>query len=151
MSREYIARTLKKLRENSGYTADQVGRMVGKSGKTVNAWENNRGQPDAELLMQLCDIYGVSDVLAEFQEDKIGNMVLTEKEKILISHYRANPQMQSAVDRLLGIGETKVEKLPDRPTIKMSAAAHGGASTSQELTPEEYENWIKIRDGERPE
>ena len=47
MSRESIAKALKRLREQSGLTADQVGAMVGKSGKTVNAWENNRGQPDA--------------------------------------------------------------------------------------------------------
>ena len=57
--------------------------------------------------------------------------------------------MQSAVDRLLGIGEAKVEKLPDKPTITMSAAAHGGASMSQEITPEEYEQWVKFRDGEQ--
>ena len=68
MSREYIASVLKRLREASGLTADQVGELVGKSGKTVNAWENNRGQPDAEILMLLCEIYGVEDVLATFKE-----------------------------------------------------------------------------------
>lgn len=67
MSREYIAKTLKRLRETSGFTADEVGKIVGKSGKTVNAWENNRGQPDAEMLMLLCDIYKVDNILAEFK------------------------------------------------------------------------------------
>jgi len=51
MSRESIAKALKRLREQSNLTADQVGLLVGKSGKTVNAWENNRGQPDAEILI----------------------------------------------------------------------------------------------------
>lgn len=69
MSRESIAKVLKRLREQSGLTADQVGGMVGKSGKTVNAWENNRGQPDAEILMQLCSIYNVEDILAEFRDE----------------------------------------------------------------------------------
>lgn len=69
MSRESIAKVLKRLREQSGLTADQVGAMVGKSGKTVNAWENNRGQPDAEILMQLCSIYNVEDILAEFRDE----------------------------------------------------------------------------------
>ena len=68
MSREYIAKALKRLRDQSGLTANQVGVLVGKSGKTVNAWENGRGQPDAEILMQLCDIYRVNDILAEFRE-----------------------------------------------------------------------------------
>ena len=68
MSREYIAQKLKELRQKKGLTADEVGKQIGKSGKTVNAWENNRGQPDAEILMLLCEIYGVEDVLATFKE-----------------------------------------------------------------------------------
>ena len=62
--------TLKRLREKSGLTTSQVGELLGKSGKTVNAWEHNHGQPDAEMLMKLCDIYNVKDILAEFRENK---------------------------------------------------------------------------------
>ena len=63
MSRAFIAQKLKELRQKSGLTADEVGKKTGKSGKTVNAWENNRGQPDAEILIALCDIYEVDDIL----------------------------------------------------------------------------------------
>lgn len=104
MSRESIAKALKRLREQSGLTADQVGAMVGKSGKTVNAWENNRGQPDAEILMQLCDIYNVGDILAEFRDESSEvPFALSEKEKAVVLAYRARPDMQGAVDTLLGI------------------------------------------------
>ena len=103
MSRESIAKALKRLREQSGLTADQVGAMVGKSGKTVNAWENNRGQPDAEILMQLCDIYNVGDILAEFRDEASeAPFALSEKEKAVVLAYRARPDMQGAVDTLLG-------------------------------------------------
>ena len=40
MSRETIAKVLRRLRMQSGLTANEVGEMIGKSGKTVNAWEN---------------------------------------------------------------------------------------------------------------
>lgn len=104
MSREHIAKTLKRLREQSGLTADQVGAMLGKSGKTVNAWENCRGQPDAELLMRLCDIYNVKDILAEFRKDPPEeSFALSEKEKAVVLAYRARPEMQNAVDTLLGV------------------------------------------------
>ncbi len=104
MSREYIASVLKRLREKSGLTADQVGEMIGKSGKTVNAWENNRGQPDAEILMQLCSIYNVKNILAEFNPNsEQDDIVLSKHEKALIIAYRSNFAMQSAVDKLLGI------------------------------------------------
>lgn len=68
MSREFIAKALKRMRENQGLTADQVGTMIGRSGKAVNAWENGRGQPDIEMLMLLCKIYKVGNILKEFQE-----------------------------------------------------------------------------------
>lgn len=104
MSRESIAKALKRLRKQSGLTADQVGAMVGKSGKTVNAWENNRGQPDAEILIQLCDIYNVGDILAEFRDGSSdAPFALSEKEKTVILAYRARPDMQAAVDMLLSI------------------------------------------------
>lgn len=51
MSKKYIAAALKRLRERTGMKSDDVGAMIGKSGKTVNAWENGRGQPDAETLI----------------------------------------------------------------------------------------------------
>lgn len=89
MSREYIASVLKRLRQNSGLTADQVGKMINKSGKTVNAWENSHGQPDAEILIQLCDIYNVDNILNEFRDiPKIKNPPLTAEEKMIIDSYR---------------------------------------------------------------
>lgn len=105
MSREHIAKTLKKLRIKSGLTADEVGLKVGKSGKTVNAWENNRGQPDAEILIKLCDVYGVDDILKEFRKDNKENINLTNHEKKLVTAYRDKPEMQPAIDKILGINE----------------------------------------------
>lgn len=68
MSKTYIAQTLKRLREQTKRTADEVGSIIGKSGKTVNAWENGRGQPDAEMLIKLSTIYKVNNLLQEFDE-----------------------------------------------------------------------------------
>ncbi len=109
MSRETIAKALKRLRLQSGLTAKQVGDILGKSGKTVNAWENNRGQPDAEMLMSLCDIYNVSDILAEFREDYRDAFAVSDHEKEVITAYRENAEMRPAIDRLLGIN--KEEKI----------------------------------------
>ncbi len=104
MSRKDVAEALRRLRKKSGLTADQVGALVNKSGKTVNAWENDRGQPDAEMLIRLCDIYGVDDILSEFKTERSDSpIILSQHEQRLISAYRANPPMQAAVDKLLGI------------------------------------------------
>ena len=67
MSREQIANALKRLRKTSGLTADEVGKEVGKTGKAVNAWENNRGQPDIETLIKLSDIYRTENILRSWR------------------------------------------------------------------------------------
>ena len=104
MSRKSIADALKRLRLQSGLTADQVGALLGKSGKTVNAWENNRGQPDIEMLIKLCDIYNVNNILSKFRDDRSKSLLaLSEFEKKLIFAYREHPNMQNAVNTLLEI------------------------------------------------
>ena len=105
MSREYIAATLKRLREQAGLTVYQVGDLVGKSGKTVSAWENNHGQPDAEMLMKLCEVYNVDDILAEFREDRMEKEqpIISDWEKVLITAYRQHPEMQPAINKMLDI------------------------------------------------
>ena len=92
MSRDYIARALKRLRENTGLTADEVGVIIGRSGKTVNAWENGRGQPDAEMLIKLCSVYHVDNILIEFDEEntiKKATEPLSKNESELLSSFRA--------------------------------------------------------------
>lgn len=112
MSREFIAQKLRELRIKSGLTADEVGKKIGKSGKTVNAWEHNHGQPDAEILIALCDIYEVDDILDEFREHKPKNVSfnLSDHEKQVIIAYRQKPYMQNAVDTLLEVAPEEMQK-----------------------------------------
>lgn len=112
MSREYIAKTLKRLREQSGLTADQVGKLVGKSGKTVNAWENNRGQPDAEILMQLCDIYNVTDVLAEFRENNVSTVKKSPAENLGESDFQKKRLIHN-YDSLNDLGKERLTDYSD--------------------------------------
>lgn len=57
--RAHMAAKLKEFRKNSGMNVDQVGEHLGKSGKTISAWEVGRGQPDADELIELCKLYKV--------------------------------------------------------------------------------------------
>lgn len=66
--KEDLAANLKKYRKLAGLTINEVGERIGKSGKTVSAWENGRGQPDADMLIKLCGVYNVRSV-----EDLLGN------------------------------------------------------------------------------
>lgn len=152
MSRETIAKVLKRLREQIGLTADQVGALVGKSGKTVNAWENNRGQPDAEILMKLCDIYNVSDILAEFRENpQDRHFNLTKHEKDLITAYRNHPEMQMAVDTLLNVSScsdkiTDLKSSLEHPKKTYKIAARNGQFVEKPLSDSEIESLMNCPD-----
>ena len=60
-----LARKLKHYRQRAGMTIYEVGDAIGRSGKTVSAWETGHGQPDAEMFMKLYHLYGV-DSMSEF-------------------------------------------------------------------------------------
>lgn len=100
------------MREKSGLTTSQVGELLGKSGKTVNAWEHNHGQPDAEMLMKLCDIYNVKDILAEFRENKREDITnLSDEEIYLIKSYRnLSEQGQEYILQTIDIVKDKYKK-----------------------------------------
>lgn len=57
--RAQIAKNIKRFRTDCGMNVDEVGAAVGKSGKTVSAWEVGRGQPDADTLIELCKLFRV--------------------------------------------------------------------------------------------
>lgn len=65
--RSVMAKQLKAFRANSGLSAKEVGDAVGKSEKTIYAWESERGQPDADILIALCRLYGVR--ISDFYSD----------------------------------------------------------------------------------
>ena len=48
--RRILAAKLKEYRERSGLTIQEAGDAIGKSSKTISAWEHGRGQPDADML-----------------------------------------------------------------------------------------------------
>ncbi len=58
--RQYMASQLKAARKKKGLNVDQVGQAVGKSGKTISAWEVGRGQPDGDELLKLCKLFEIS-------------------------------------------------------------------------------------------
>jgi len=60
--RDILAERLKYFREQVGLTIYEVGERLGKSGKTVSAWENGRGQPDADMLLMICDLYKINSI-----------------------------------------------------------------------------------------
>lgn len=104
MTRKEIGKTLRMLRKRAGMRPDDVGALVGLSGKAIQNYEAGTRSPDAELFLHLCDIYKVTDVMAEFY-GRTSSVSLSQHEIELVMAYRKAPSRQDSVDCLLGIDE----------------------------------------------
>lgn len=88
--RKALAAKLRYFRTRAGLTTKDVGDKIDKSSKTVSGWEHGRGQPDADTLFALCEIFGINSI-AEFypQEQQTQMPDLAADEKELLSLYRS--------------------------------------------------------------
>lgn len=59
MSLSHLANKLREARKHAHMDAVQAGEAVGRSSKTIYAWECGAAEPSAEQLLALCRAYGV--------------------------------------------------------------------------------------------
>lgn len=83
-----IAQGLKRTRKAAGRSVDEVGQLLGLSGKTISAWEVGRGQPDGDQLIAICEYLGAR--LADFYGSEYDD--LSEDEAALVSCYRSSTE-----------------------------------------------------------
>lgn len=85
--RRILAAKLKEYRERSGLTIQEAGDAIGKSSKTISAWEHGRGQPDADMLFVLCKLYKIESISVFFgMEEK--KLALSKEEEMLLHLFR---------------------------------------------------------------
>ena len=102
--REKIAVLLKFYRERAGLTIREAGKKLGKSNQTISAWENGRGQPDADMFLKICDVYGIESISVFFdqEEEKESMAGLTIDEMRMLELYRgASEEGRHAAEVLL--------------------------------------------------
>jgi len=60
MMYEILCQRLKKLRTDNDYSQAKLANILHVAQQTVDAWEQGRGQPSAEMLVRLSNLYDVS-------------------------------------------------------------------------------------------
>lgn len=83
--RAQIASNIRRFRTERGMNVDEVGAAVGKSGKTISAWEVGRGQPDADAMIALCRLFSV-DIADFYGEEQTSE---EQAERNLIDSFRS--------------------------------------------------------------
>lgn len=108
MRNENIPKVLKEYRKKNHFTVKDVSLMLEERSfavatKTIYGWESGQASPSADILLTLCELYNIPDVLNTFGYGCSENFQATPRECSLIESYRAHPELQEAVDILLGV------------------------------------------------
>lgn len=85
MTKEEIAKILKQLRLDAGFTQTEAAKRIGRKQQTLASWETGQSQPDANTLFVLCRIYDTTVDKAFGFEDENN---ITRYELALIEKYR---------------------------------------------------------------
>ena len=99
--RTYLATRLREARKAAGMTLEGAGKAVGKSSKTISAYEAAINEPSIETLLNLCRTYGVDfhyffmtlddDEAARSEEEELASLYRAsspEGRRMIMEHAR---------------------------------------------------------------
>ncbi len=94
---------IRKYRELRGLSQKELADLIGVSNSRVSNWEQGINRPNADIISDLCRALDVSP--SELLDIQISTDNLNEQERKLVSAYRSRPELQEAVNILLGIND----------------------------------------------
>lgn len=100
-----IGNRIRKYREARGLSQKELAEELGISNSRISNWEQGINRPDADILARLCGILNISPSL--LLGVKLSTDELNEQERKVINSYRSKPELQQAVNILLGLEEKK--------------------------------------------
>lgn len=129
-TRDIFKKNLNRFIEQSGKNKKMISEEMNIPYTTLAEWANGNKFPRADGIEKLANYFkilksdlleeskitddtnNVGTILSEFREDNSGcSISLSEHEKRLISAYRDKPEMQPAVDKLLGIDSAPAKNI----------------------------------------
>lgn len=96
-----IGSRIRRYREERGLSQKQLAELIGVKNSRVSNWEQGLNRPDADILAALCRALQVSP--SELLDVRLVDDELNAQERKVIMAYRAKPELQPAVNILLGI------------------------------------------------
>lgn len=104
---------LRNLRTSHEMSQEELAKKLGLGKSTISMYESGSREPSLETLEAIADTFNVDmNTLVDSKNLSTNtSFQFTAHEKQVIIAYRANPSMQDAVDRLLGVeSAAEIEK-----------------------------------------
>ena len=105
-----ICDRLREARLRAGLTQEDLAKLVGVTKGAIANYENGVSVPKVEFLYPLMSVLGIDANFVYGVESPDNSMPVTPHERKVMIAYRANPAMQPAVDRLLGVEEAEAQE-----------------------------------------
>ncbi len=96
-----IGARIRKYREMCGLSQKELAQKIGVSNSRVSNWEQGINRPDADILADICKALNVSP--SELLDVRLSPDDLDDQERKVIMAYRTKPDLQKAVNILLGL------------------------------------------------
>lgn len=96
-----LADNLILLRGLKGLTQEQAAEIAGVTRQSYSKWEQGINRPDADILADICRALNVSP--SDLLDVHLSTDELTDHERKVIRAYRSKPEIQQAVNILLGV------------------------------------------------
>ena len=104
-------RTIKELREKRKITQKELSEKIGVSDKTVSKWETGKSMPDSSIMLELCEILGIT--VNELLSGEVITMENYEKtaDENLIALKRKDELLMKYNKVIVRDNETRKEKI----------------------------------------
>ena len=96
-----IGSRIRKYREESGMSQKELASRINVSNSRISNWEQGLNRPDADVLADICRALNISP--SELLNVHLCGEELSSQERKVIQAYRDNPDLQQAVNILLGL------------------------------------------------
>ena len=111
-----LGQRIKKARENAGLMQSELAAKIGvKSSGVISNWETDKSKPDADKIVLLCNVLGVS---CSYLLDYYGSEELSSREQRLVSLFR--DMNEEGQDQLLQYSEFLLQQgyiKSDQPVV----------------------------------
>lgn len=113
---EHIPKVLKEYRKKNHFSVNDVSLMLQERSlnvapKTIYGWESGQANPNADMLLTLCEMYNITDILSVFGYTEEDSFQITSAERVLLEAYRKHPEFQPAIHKLLDLTPVR-RKIP---------------------------------------
>lgn len=101
MANKQFGNILRKLRNEKGFTQQQVADKLGlKNKSTLGSWEVGKSEPDGYTFLKLCKIYEIENIYNAF--DEISPIQISSEQNEQYEKYKSlNDESKKIVDNLI--------------------------------------------------